>query len=80
MTSASRTSAAARQRRSRAKRRSGLRSYRLFLPEQELLEAVCVRENLAPGTMPTARQIETALDAAYRVWLQAWIKVGASKR
>jgi hypothetical protein len=64
--------AAIRQRKSRAKRRNGLRSFRLYLPEKKIIEAVKVRDAFPAEATPTQQQIDRALTEVLEWWSTSW--------
>jgi hypothetical protein len=70
-TSAKRAAGAKRARKSRRQRRNGLRSYRVYLPEDLVNAAVQKRENLE-NVIPSERQIKRSLADGFNWWISMW--------
>lgn len=68
----SQTPVAIRQRRSRRMRKGGLRSYRVYLPAEQLAEAVRQRENIPAAAAVPHRVIERALFEDFSIWMGNW--------
>jgi hypothetical protein len=65
--------AAKRQRRSRAMQRKGLRSFRVYVPVQQLAEVVRLRKGLTKTSSPTQAQMERAIREGFEVWFENWV-------
>jgi hypothetical protein len=65
---------AVKQRRSRAQRRRGFESFRLYLPTK-VREAVRVRENLPQDAKVTRRMVERAATEGIIAWADTWLRV-----
>jgi hypothetical protein len=67
--------AAERQRRSRAKRKGGLRGVRLYLPMKRIEAAIRVRNGLTPGTTLSPDRRDRALAQAIGWWCDCWLAI-----
>jgi hypothetical protein len=65
-----------RKRRSRAKRKVGMESYRLYLPVKKITAAIMVRNKLSKDAIVTRAQTERALGDAITWWAERWIRIG----
>jgi hypothetical protein len=64
---------AEKQRRFRARRRSGLRGYRLYLPIKKIERAIRARNGLAPDAPVAQQTVERLLMRAIDVWATSWV-------